>query len=149
MKKAALQATLLVCVALLSSCASRDHRLEGSWKSNKQLTVATIHFRKPVPKSKRARLENIFGKLVVKYDRTHLAAELPPTNGYPLWQFRSRYRIVASDEDSLACISVNPITGKKEISHIHFEGPDRYWEYLGGSGWKEYFDRLKPQKNKN
>lgn len=141
-KKISLLAASLGSITLLAGCASTDHRLEGRWKSNKQLTVSTIHYRKPIAVAKRAKFESIFGRLVLTYDRTHVTAEMPPTNGHPVWQHRDRYRVVASDSDSLAYVSSNPVTGEREISHLHFDSPNRYWLYLRGSGWKEYFDRI-------
>ena len=139
----ALFAALFANITLLVGCASRDRRIEGRWKSNKQLTVATIQLRKPITPAKRAKLDDIFGKLVLVYDRTHISAEMPPCNGYPVWCNRTRYRVVASDHDSLAYISSNPLTGEREISHIHFDGPNRYWLYLPVIGWREYFDRIR------
>jgi len=138
-------AASLAGITLLAGCASGDHRLEGRWKSNKQLTVATIHFSKPITPAKRTKFEGIFGKLVLTYDRTHVTAEMPPTNGHPVWRNSNRYRVVASDSDSLAYVSTNPLTNEREISHVHFDSPNRYWLYLHGSGWKEYFDRINPQ----
>ena len=135
----------MVIITLLSGCASSDHRLEGRWKSNKELTLATIKLRDPVTATKRATLDSIFGKLVMCYDRTHVIAELPASNGRPGWHSRTRYRVVASDNDSLAYISTDVFTGEPEISHVYFESPDRYWIYLNDTGSKEYFDRINPE----
>lgn len=140
--KLALTAALLASITLLVGCASSDHQLDGRWKSNKQLTVASVRFRKPPSPAQRAKLEAIFGKLVVIYDGTQITAEMPPTNGHPVWHYRSRYRVVASDRDSLAYVSRDPLTGEHKISHVHFDGPNRHWLYLHGTGWKEYFDRI-------
>jgi hypothetical protein len=140
-----LLAVLFGSITLLAGCASGDHRIEGRWKSNQQLTVATIQLRKPITPARRAKLNALFGKLVLIYDRAHITAEMPPTNGHPVWHNRMRYRVVASDSNSVALVSSDPLTGEREISHIHFDGPNRYWLYLHGSGWKEYFDRINPQ----
>ena len=140
-----LRAVALVCFALVGGCASTDPRLIGSWKSNKKLTVASLRYPKPIAAAKRARFESLFGKMVVTYDRTHVTLETPPTPGQPAWRDRSRYRVVASDQNSVALVSTNPLTGEREISHVHFDSPDRYWLYLYGTGWKEYFDRIAPR----
>ena len=134
---------MLASATLLVGCSTSDHRLYGRWKSNKALSVASFHPRKPISPEKRAKFESIFGNLVIEYDHTHLTCQLPQPNGLPPYLYRSRYKIVASDDTSLVCISKNLITGKSEIEHIHFDGPNRYWIYLLNSGWKEYFDRIK------
>ncbi len=134
---------------LLGGCASRDMRLEGRWKSNKSLTVATIDGWNPssgkqlTPK-KRAFLASLFGKLVVTYDRGKVTCELPPQKGQPPYRDTSSYRIVASDDDSLAFVYTSSLTKQPEITHVYFDGPNRYWIYLHRTGMKEYFDRITP-----
>jgi hypothetical protein len=135
--------------SLLVGCASRYTRLEGRWKSNKALTVATMdswrsRSGKPMSAKQRAALTSLFGRLIVTYDRRTATCELPPRKGLPAFRQTSRYRIVASVDDSLVLVSTSPLTEKPEINHIHFDGPNRYWVYLHGSGMKEFFDRITP-----
>ena len=132
---------------LLVGCAARDTRLEGRWKSNKASTVATIdgwkpRSGKPLTPRKRALLASLFGKLTVTYNRGTATCELPSPDGKPPYRNSSRYRIVASDDDSLAYVSTSPLTKKPEISHVYFDGPNRYWIYLHRTTMKEYFDRI-------
>lgn len=130
---------IVASFVLLSGCAPRDQRLLGRWKSNKELTIASIKYHKPMTPAKRAKFESLFGKLVVTYDRTYMTAEMPATRGYSVWRNSIPYRVIGSDKDSIAILSKDP---ERRIEHIHFEGPDRYWLYLFGTGWKEYFDRI-------
>jgi hypothetical protein len=133
---------------LLAGCASRDTRLEGRWKSNKALTAATIDTWKPrsgpLTPRKRAAFASLFGKLILTYHRGTVTLEMPALNGQPAYRNSFSYRIVASDDDSLAYISANPLTQKREISHVYFDGPNRYWIYLHRTSMKEYFDRIAP-----
>ena len=116
---------------LLIGCASHDTRLNGRWKSNKDLSVATMECwkprsGKPLSPHKRAFLASLFGKLIVTYDGHTATSELPVMNGLPPSRDSGRYRIAASDDHSLAYVSTNRLTGKPEISHVHFDGPNRY-----------------------
>lgn len=136
-------------VVSLAGCASRDTRLEGRWKSNKALTVATIdgwkaRSGKPLSPHQRALLASLFGRLIVTYRHGTATCEMPSPKGQSPWRDVSRYRIVASDADTLAYVSTNPLTNKPEISHVYFEGPNRYWIYLHRTAMKEYFDRIAP-----
>src|SRR5688500_2014124 len=91
---------------LLVGCASRDTRLEGRWKSNRALTAATLDTWKPrsgpLTQTKRAAFAALFGKLIVTYHRGTVTCELPSPKGQPPYRDSSSYRIVASDDDSLA-----------------------------------------------
>ena len=134
---------------LLAACASRDTRLEGRWKSNKALTVATMdcwrsRAGKPISAKQRAALAPLFGRLIVTYDRRTATCELPPRDGRPAFRYTSHYRIAASVDDSLVFVSTSPLTKKPEINHVYFDGPNRYWVYLHRSGMKEFFDRITP-----
>ena len=135
---------LVVAIALVG-CATHDPRLEGRWKSNKGLSAATFRPQKSFLQAARAKFASIFGKLVVTYDHGTVTAEMPSSNGEPPWRHRSRYRVVASDADSLVYVMVRgPFDDKPQISYIHFDSPNRYWIYMGSSGAKEYFDRISP-----
>ena len=132
---------------LLVGCASQDTRLEGRWKSNRALTVSTIDGWKPrsgkaLSSRKRALLASLFGKLVVTYHRGVVTCEMPTSNGSAPTRTQSRFHIVASDEDSLAYVSTSPLTNQTEITHVYFDGTDRYWIYLHRTAMKEYFDRI-------
>jgi hypothetical protein len=138
---------IVVSVALLlAGCTHRDARLEGRWKSNRALTAATIDTWKPrsgpLTPQKRAALAGLFGKLVVTYHRGTVTCEMQSSNGRPPYRNTSSYRIVASDDDSLAYVSTSPLTEKPEINHVYFDGPNRYWIYLHRTSMKEYFDRV-------
>ncbi|HEY5752074.1 MAG TPA: hypothetical protein VIT21_02905 [Chthoniobacterales bacterium] len=136
-------------VSLLTSCAFRDTGLEGRWRSNKALTVATIddwkpRSAKPLSPRKRALLASLFGELIVTYHRGTATCEMRSPDGLAPTRTSSRYRIVASDDDSLAYVSKSFVTNRLEITHVYFDGPNRYWIYLHRTSMKEYFDRIAP-----
>jgi len=140
---------LFISLAIFSGCASRDTRLEGSWRSNKKLTVATMEnltlaSGKKLSARKRQLLASIFGKLIVTYDHRTVICQMPSPKGGPPSRNTSPYRIVASDRGSLVYVSNSLLTGEPTINHVYFEGPDRYWIYLHRTSMKEYFDRISP-----
>lgn len=140
---------LVASVGLLfAGCVSWDTRLEGRWKSNKVLTAATIDTLKPrsgpLTSRKRAALASLFGKLIVTYHRGTVIFEMPSSKGQPPYHNSSSYRIIASDDDSLAYVSTSPLTKKPKINHVYFDTPNRYWIYLHRTSMKEYFDRIAP-----
>jgi hypothetical protein len=139
-----MRCALLFVAVILVGCAAYDSRLEGRWKSNRELTMASFTVRKFLSPAGRAKVSSIFGKLVLNYDRGTVIEEMPSSSGQPPWRHRSRYRVVAADSDSLVYVMAQGPFGKPLISYVHFDGPNRYWIYLGSSGTKEYFDRISP-----
>jgi hypothetical protein len=133
-----------ILVLFISSCADPEkERLYGSWKSNKDLTISTFHYKKKAPLKARKKVEDIFGKLELTYTKSEIIAFSPSlgSKGGP-WHQKFKYKILGHDADSVVILSRNPLTNKPEITQIHFIGKDRYWVYLYSSGWKEYFDRI-------
>ncbi len=140
-----LSLTLAIYVLSVAGyCQSSGFSLVGAWRSNKELSIQTIHYEVPIADELKKQLEDVFGQLQLTYTDSEITAFAPHLgdNGSE-WHFKTKYKIVAEDEESLAIVSMNPLTNKEEISHIHFDGPDRYWIYIEDKGWKEFFDRLK------
>ncbi len=50
-----------------------DDRLVGTWKSDKRKTLQDIAARRDVSAASRKVLKRIFGKLVLRYTRTHFS----------------------------------------------------------------------------
>lgn len=146
MKKASLSliwfAALSACFVLLTGCATTDARLQGKWKSNRELTVQTLNPTKPLSKAKRAKLEELFGKMTVTYARGKVMIELPEEGDQPASRSIHSYKVTNAQEDSLTLITFDSPTGPQQTNLINFDGPNRYWTQLGDSGAKEYFDRV-------
>jgi hypothetical protein len=109
-----------------------DSRLIGTWKSDARRTAQEIEARRDIRGAKKSKLLSLFGKLELRYTKTHVYASLED------YKTASRYTVVAKDTSSVATISEDSIAGK-QIFHIHFEG-DHYWISLGRI--REYFKRM-------
>ena len=128
-----------------------DSRLLGTWRSDARKTTLDIATRRDLKSAKDKRkykkLLSLFGKLELRYTRTHCHSRLGAHESvYP-------YTVVAKDEYSVALLSSQSLVGK-QISHIHFEG-EYYWIYLGSGGLREFFKhvatkgRLSPTRSTN
>lgn len=113
-----------------------DRRLLGTWRSDRQPTVAGWRFIKRLTPERRRKFLDIFGRLRVTYTRTRIRAVLRD------YRFTQRYELLAADSDTVAirCEDAQ-LTGEWRIEHIHFEGRDRYWIALGPN--REWFKRVR------
>ncbi len=110
-----------------------DSRLLGTWRSDARKTDREIAARRDIPASRRVRLRQLFGKLVLRYTKSRCYATLGGETEV------NRYSVVAKDQSSVAVVYVDSIDGTETVSHIHFEG--RYcWICLGSI--REYFRRI-------
>jgi hypothetical protein len=121
-----------------------DSRLVGTWRSDAHKTTRDIAARrdlKSVKNKKHKKLLSLFGKLELRYTRTHCHSCLGTHKTV------RPYSVVAKDEDTVALVSIQPLVGK-QISHLHFEG-EYYWIYLGSGGLREFFKRvpIKPRRS--
>ena len=111
-----------------------DSRLIGTWRSDKRKTSTEMASRRNVNSAKYKKLISLFGKLELRYTRSHCYSRFE-THKSVSW-----YKVLGKDDDSVVILSVSPTAGK-QIVHIHFEG-SRYWVYLGSSGNREFFRRI-------
>src|SRR5262249_3815278 len=117
-----------------------DSRLIGTRKSDSRRTAKEIAVHRDVSASKKAKLQRFLGKLEHRYTRTRCYSRL----GDHVWD--TPYTVVAKDAWSAALVVLDPVEGKK-IVHVHFEG-DCYWITLGFSGIREFFNRVKPKRER-
>ena len=140
---------LMAFVANSFAQESRARDLIGSWKSNRDLTVATIRVSPPMPPEKRARFEKLFGTMVITYTGSEMTAVFPAFEKYPERVTKEKYQIVAESEDRLLVRSKDARSGEEKTKAMNFVGKDRYWIDLDGfqnlTG-KEYFDRVRSQE---
>lgn len=111
----------------------QDFRLIGVWRSDAQKTAREIAARHDIPATKKRKLRSQFGKLELRFTRTHCHSQFNEHRAM------NRYVVVARDSNSVAIVTFNPISGP-QIFHIHFEGKF-YWICLGRI--REYFKRKK------
>ena len=112
-----------------------DPRLIGTWRSDARRTSHEIAARRDIPAAKKSKLRRLFGKLELRYTRTHCRSQLGT------FVRLSPYTVVAKDAFSVALVSVSPVSGK-QICHIHFER-DYYWVCLDSGRMREFFKRIK------
>ena len=128
-----------------------DERLLGTWRSNRELSVATMRralmFRTP---EQQERFFDVFGDLTLTYTPTVVGATWPRRHPSGDHNFIASYWVVASGPDSVSLRSEPRQKRSPKISVAHFVGPDRFWMDLSGrlhvpvdtTGWREYFDRV-------
>jgi len=84
--------------------------------------------------SRKARLfASIFGKLKIRFTKERAYSEFRGDREV------TKYRVLASDGDSVAVLYRVEALGKPRIQHIHFEG-SRYWISIGPH--REFFRRV-------
>ena len=109
-----------------------DHRLLGSWRSNKSRTLEEWVYASASTTDEQARVANWFGKLLIRYTAARVFTEFEGS------RTQCPYRIAATDLDSVAIVCRTE--GRDEIRHIHFVGKDLYWVPVGRN--REFFSRV-------
>jgi hypothetical protein len=136
-------ATLLFVTALLAGCTTHrdDARLQGTWHSNRNATVAAAFERDPrwtnAPPEKVQRFRDIFGYMTLTY-----------SNGIATSNFRGetnsfRYRVIKRRADYVVIRDDAPAEAGQSI-RIRFEnGNTAYWIASPfGFGIEERFDKV-------
>ena len=144
MKPVALFLSLVVC----AGCSSDDVRLHGTWRSNREATVAEIfradaHWATASPE-KRAKLADLFGNLSVTFSNrviTTLINGKVDLIGYRVVSRGSDYEVIHFDEG---------LDAGADIRIRFVDGGSAYW--IGGGvimlGMQERFDRVADQSTK-
>ncbi|MEO8344643.1 MAG: hypothetical protein ABI607_03010 [Betaproteobacteria bacterium] len=108
------------------------HRLLGSWRSDAVLTLAEWTFSPDTSESDRARIEEYFGKVTLKYTAAKIQSEFEgKLTSCP-------YRIAKEDEDWI--VIVRRTGGRDEIQHLRVIEPDVYCVSVGRN--REFFRRV-------
>jgi hypothetical protein len=135
-------------VAVVCSASADDGPrawLVGHWKSNKELTIPTLRFTKPLTPEQRSRVENIFGKYEICFGSTEATYHVSALRTRPAYGGTARYQILAEENDRLVVKCIDAKTGKEDVSNIRFEGHDRCWVLIDTiewiTGW-QCFDRV-------
>ena len=112
----------------------QDSRIWGTWRSDAGRAAREIAAWRDIPAQRKKKLAKLFGKLELRYTRTHCYATL---NGQTEVL---RYKVVAKDNASVAIVSDGPLGGAPVITHIHFEGRC-FWINIGNGRLREFFKR--------
>jgi hypothetical protein len=139
---------LLVTVTLTLSCpfaanaSGPDERLLGTWKSNAELTVASLPGN--MPAAQRERFAAMIGSSVTTIDAQTMTTETSVPGGKPALTKKTAYEVTASDKDTVTIVRTDPQVAAQPIT-FHFENQDRFWISSGSSAQtiKSYFDRAK------
>ncbi|PLK46913.1 hypothetical protein [Uliginosibacterium sp. TH139] len=110
----------LLSASTFSAPARRlvDSRLLGTWRSDKERTVALWKYQKELSSEARERFENIFGKFTLRFTETHIYTELDDTKD------KVPYSVVARDKSSVVIAWHEE--KERSLQHIHFEGDGYY-----------------------
>lgn len=125
MRRHALKAILGTSAVLLTSrafgAAGRrlvDNRLLGTWRSDKERTIALWKYQKEIAPETRERFEKIFGKFTLRFTETHIYTAFEDTkDAVP-------YSVVARDSSSVVIAWHEE--RERSLQHIHFEGESYY-----------------------
>ena len=130
----------ILAFGLLAGCATKDDsRLQGTWRSNREATVAAAFQRDPrwtnAPPEKVARFSEMFGQMVVTY-----------SNGMASSTFRGetgsfRYRVVQGGSDFIVIRSDAPMDKGRDI-RLRFADSGRAYWITSPFGPEERFDRV-------
>jgi hypothetical protein len=154
----AARAMLLLVCGLLSGCRSPDDpRLQGTWKSNREATVAAAFAKDPrwtnATPEHIEQFKNLFGGLTLTYSNCSVRMQMPE---YTLTYSNGLKRINVPAEDSLLryhvvklgqdFVVIRPDEGLEKSHNIRMRFVDNgngYWtETFFRAGPEEKFDRV-------
>jgi hypothetical protein len=111
-------ASLMNSVSVSTEKRLTDKRLLGTWRSDRERTIALWKYQKEITPETKERFEKIFGKFTLRFTKTHIYTEFEDMkNIVP-------YSVIASDSSSV--IIAWHEEKEKSLQHIHFEGEIYY-----------------------
>ena len=133
----------VLALALLAGCAHDDPRLQGTWRSNRDATVAAAFQRDPrwtnAPPEKVERFRDMFGHMTITYTKGTMTSDYRgEVSSFP-------YRVVESGSNFVVIRSDAPLDKDRDIRIRFVDGDSGYWIDTGplGFGLEERFDRVK------
>ncbi|MBA4146920.1 MAG: hypothetical protein H0X66_02310 [Verrucomicrobia bacterium] len=133
------RALALILMLFLTACSDvGDTRLDGTWASDREATVA--YGRSLSPDMDWGKYSQIFGHLRVTYDANTM------TTDFQGHVERRPLRLVRRDKDSVTAKVWDDLDEKERLVTIHFVDADTYWIYIRDTDHREYFKRLKEAK---
>jgi len=133
----------VLALALLAGCAHDDPRLQGTWHSNRDATVAAAFQRDPrwtnAPPEKVERFRDMFGHMTITYTKGTMTSDYRgEVSSFP-------YRVVESGSNFVVIRSDAPLDKDRDIRIRFVDGDSGYWIDTGplGFGLEERFDRVK------
>jgi hypothetical protein len=128
---------------VLTAGCTREIRLEGTWHSNRDATVAAAFQRDPrwtnAPTEKVERFKDLFGHMTITYSKGTATTDCLGVVG------SFSYRVLESGSNFVVIHSDAPLDKDRDV-HIRFVDGDRgFWIDTGplGEGLEERFDKVK------
>jgi len=130
------QIAIFLLTTLLVGCRTYDARLHGTWKSDADRSVARLAARHDLPEDKQDAWKQIFGQLVITFDKNSYTTELRGvTETIP-------YRVLGKDSHTTAIQFCSKHLDENNITIIRYEDDGCWILSLGGDTW-EYFRKRK------
>src|SRR4026208_2610828 len=91
-----------------SSLLAGPERMLGTWKSNKNATVAHLKIHTALTKIQIEKISTILGKLVIVIDAETMTLKMDD------WKFTTKYKILSETKNTITFEAENPQTKKIE-----------------------------------
>jgi len=133
---------LILSVWLVAGCSKDDARLQGTWRSNREATVAAAFERDPrwtnATPEKVERFRDMFGQMTLTY------AKGVVTSSYRSEVGSFRYRVVERGTNFVVIRTDGGLDEGRNIKMRFVDGDKAYWIDSGplSEGLQERFDRV-------
>ena len=130
----------IIALALLLSLAfttfAGNERLIGSWKSNKEATLAYLKVHTKLTPVQLEKFGTALGTMTLTFDQTNLVAKSGD------WKYATPYKVISETKNSITAESKDPGSVKPTPTIYEFEGNSFWVADDRIPGFKERFDKL-------
>lgn len=127
-----------LCLLLVAgvSAAAGENKLIGSWKSDKEATMAYLKNHTTLTPQQLEKVGTALGKMTITFTATNMIAKSGD------WKFESPYKIISETKDSVTVESKDPNSGKLTQDKYEFDANGIWTVDNRIPGYKERFGRL-------
>ncbi len=151
-----LLAALMSTIAIVAVHASP--KLDGTWVSSHDLTMAFANKHAKLEERTERFLDQIMGRLVVRFDGKHVASDMPDWDAEiggerrHMTGFResTEYKVLFANDNVVVVKGRQQVTGKEVVTVYNFVDGDTMWVYQDSAdknipdlNIREYFVRTK------
>ena len=126
---------LLVSLSIFAG-SLRSKTLVGTWKSNKEATLAYLQIHTHLTQEKLDMIGKALGKMTITFTTTNLTMKSDD------WNFSSPYEIVSETREFVVIESNNPNTSRRTQDSFDLDGDSIWIRDTRIPGYKERFDRV-------
>lgn len=144
-------------LAAAATAAGADPRLLGTWRSDREASLAFASGHSGLEDRTRQFLEQLLGHLTLSFDPQHLTshlADVPVRSATGVvstlagFSERHPYRVLSATRREVTVSTVDPVSGQPEVVVFHGENGDALWVELPSppmpvTGLREYFVRVR------